>query len=95
MKRFIIIFTILFSVQYGYSQETNDTMTYKYPFEVIITAPRISIPLEKAPFAASIIRQDFLKTMPKTIAVDEALKLVPGVKVDNQADGERVHLSMR
>ena len=95
MKRFIIIFTIFFSIQYGYSQETQDTMTYKYPFEVIITAPRISIPLEKAPFAASIIRQDFLKTMPKTIAVDEALKLVPGVKVDNQADGERVHLSMR
>ena len=33
--------------------------------------------------------------MPRTIAIDEALKLVPGVKVDNQADGERVHLSIR
>ncbi len=96
MKRLIIIFTILFGVQTGYSQMTKgDTASYKYPFEVIITAPRISLPLNKTPFAASIINSEFLKTMPKTIAVDEALKLVPGVKVDNQADGERVHLSMR
>ncbi len=33
--------------------------------------------------------------MPRSAAIDEALKLVPGVKVDNQADGERVHLSIR
>ena len=33
--------------------------------------------------------------MPRTIGIDEVLKLVPGVKVDNQADGERVHLSIR
>jgi iron complex outermembrane receptor protein len=97
MKSLIIIFTIFLCVQTAHSQMTkeSDTLSYKYPFEVIITAPRISMPLEKAPFAASIVSSDFLKTMPKTIAVDEALKLVPGVKVDNQADGERVHLSMR
>ena len=33
--------------------------------------------------------------MPRTIAAEEALSGVPGVKVDNQANGERVHLSIR
>jgi iron complex outermembrane receptor protein len=73
----------------------NDTLSYKYPFELIITAPRLSTPLNRIPFATSIVQQDFLRTIPKSIAVDEALKLIPGVKVDNQADGERVHLSIR
>jgi iron complex outermembrane receptor protein len=31
----------------------------------------------------------------RTVAADEAFKLAPGIKVDNQADGERVHLSIR
>jgi iron complex outermembrane receptor protein len=39
--------------------------------------------------------KDLAVASSKTIAADEALKLVPGVKVDNQADGERVHLSIR
>jgi iron complex outermembrane recepter protein len=33
--------------------------------------------------------------MPRGIAVDEALRLVPGVRIDNQADGSRVHMSIR
>ncbi len=33
--------------------------------------------------------------MPRSIAVDEALRLVPGVRIDNQANGSRVHLSIR
>jgi iron complex outermembrane receptor protein len=33
--------------------------------------------------------------MPRSISIDEPLKAVPGVKVDNQANGERVHLSIR
>ena len=33
--------------------------------------------------------------MPKALSTDEALKLVPGVKIDNQWNGENVHLSIR
>jgi iron complex outermembrane receptor protein len=62
---------------------------------IIITAPRMEIPLRKNPAATTVIEPEVLNQMPKSIAADEALKLVPGVKVDNQADGERVHLSIR
>ncbi len=64
-------------------------------FEVVVTAPRIEIPLKENPAATSVVETQVLRTMPRSIAIDEALKLVPGVKVDNQADGERVHLSIR
>ncbi len=63
--------------------------------EVTVTAPRVEIPLKKNPAATTVVETPILKTMPRTIAIDEVLKLVPGVKVDNQADGERVHLSIR
>jgi iron complex outermembrane receptor protein len=79
----------------AYAQEKSDTLEYKYPFEVLITAPRLNMLLKESPFATSVVTQDFLKVMPRSIAVDEALKLIPGLKVDNQADGERVHLSIR
>jgi iron complex outermembrane recepter protein len=63
--------------------------------EVVVTAPRIEVPLKENPAATTVVTGDQLAAMPKTIAADEALKLVPGVKVDNQADGERVHMSIR
>lgn len=64
--------------------------------EVMVTAPRMEIPLRENPGATSVVgAETILKTTSKSIAADEALKLVPGVKVDNQADGERVHLSIR
>ena len=33
--------------------------------------------------------------MPKTAGAEEALRLIPGVRIDNQHDGERVHVSIR
>ncbi len=65
--------------------------------EVIkVTAPRMEIPLSDNPAATTVVEgKDLEVAKSKTIAADEALKLVPGVKVDNQADGERVHLSIR
>ncbi len=79
------------------NQGTDSAYVKKYesPFEVIVTGQRINIPLKENPTATTIIGNDFLKTMPRTIAVDEALKLVPGVRIDNQADGSRVHMSIR
>lgn len=63
--------------------------------EITVTAPRVEIPLKKNPAATTVVETPILRAMPRTIAIDEVLKLVPGVKVDNQADGERVHLSIR
>ncbi len=63
--------------------------------EITVTAPRVEIPLKKNPAATTVVETAILRTMPRTIGIDEALKLVPGVKVDNQADGERVHLAIR
>jgi iron complex outermembrane receptor protein len=63
--------------------------------DVIVTAPRMDIPLKENPAATTVIPAETLKSMPRSIGAEEALALVPGVKVDNQADGERVHLSIR
>lgn len=62
---------------------------------VVVTAPRLEIPLAETPAATTVIPAEMLKWMPRGIGAEEALKFVPGIKVDNQADGERVHLSIR
>lgn len=67
----------------------------KQHIEITVTAPRVEIALKAVPAATTVVETQILQTMPRTIAIDEALKLTPGVKVDNQADGERVHLSIR
>jgi iron complex outermembrane receptor protein len=81
--------------QSALSQDSKkDTLEYKYP-EVVVTAPRMVLPLKEIPFATSIVGQEAIKNLPRAIAMDEPMKLVPGVKVDNQANGSRVHLSIR
>lgn len=67
----------------------------KQHIEVTVTAPRVDIALKQIPAATTVVETQILQNMARTIAIDEAMKLVPGVKVDNQADGERVHLSIR
>ena len=62
---------------------------------IVVTVARTSIPLRDNPAATTVVDRNGLSAMPRAVAVDEAVRLVPGVKVDNQADGERVHLSMR
>lgn len=63
--------------------------------EVRVTGARVDIPLRESPAATSVVSEEELASVPRTIGAEEALRLVPGVKVDNQADGERVHLSIR
>ena len=75
--------------------EPGDTLVYRYPSEVIITAPRMSMSLKDIPFSASVVTSEVNDNLPRAIAIDEPLKLVPGVKVDNQANGSRVHMSIR
>jgi iron complex outermembrane recepter protein len=83
---------------FAYAQNENPDSVraeYKYPLEIVISAPRSQIPLKENSFATSIVGLDYLNCIPRSIAVDEALKLVPGVKIDNQANGERIHMSIR
>jgi len=72
-----------------------DTLLYHYPTEVIITAPRMSMSIQEIPFSASVVPPDAIRTLPRSVAIDEPLKLVPGIKVDNQANGSRIHMSIR
>jgi iron complex outermembrane receptor protein len=79
----------------GQEPKEKETARTNMNIEITVTAPRVEIPLKKNPAATTIIETPILKTMPRTIGIDEVMKLVPGVRVDNQADGERVHLSIR
>ena len=72
-----------------------DSIEFAYPGEVVITAPRLSLPLRRAPFSTSLVDSSALTVLPRAVAMDEVLRLAPGVKVDNQANGERVHVSIR
>jgi len=76
-------------------EQPKDTLEYQYPTEIVVTAPRISAPLKEVPFPASVVGPATLRQLPRTISMDEPLKLVPGVKVDNQSNGERIHLTIR
>jgi len=64
-------------------------------YDVVVTAPRMELPLKDVPAATSVVNTDLLRTVPRGIGAEEALRMVPGVKIDNQADGERVHVSIR
>ncbi len=74
-----------------------DTDTLRVPrlTAVMVTAPRLSIPLGLNPAATAVVGRQTLDAAPRGIAVNEAVMLVPGVKVDNQANGKRVHMSIR
>lgn len=65
------------------------------PTELIVTAPRLTLPVKETPAAVSVVGTEELKTMPRSASADEALSLVPGVKIENQTDDQRVHISIR
>jgi iron complex outermembrane receptor protein len=72
-----------------------DTPVYQNPYEVVVTASRMDLVVKENPAATTVVGERELERQPRTIAVDEAVKFVPGVRVDNQADGSRVHMSIR
>ncbi|NPA43969.1 MAG: TonB-dependent receptor [Chlorobi bacterium] len=93
MKKILYIIALLCINALVYGQE-NEQDTFKLD-NVIIKANRMPIVLKNNPGAISLVNSDVLYDMPKTIGVEEALRLVPGVRVDNQHNGERVHMSIR
>jgi iron complex outermembrane receptor protein len=77
-------------------QEAPPAAPPRLEYEVLVTAPRQEVPLKANPAAITVVPGLAIRSsMPRSIAAEEALHLVPGVKVDNQANGERVHLSIR
>ncbi len=62
---------------------------------VTVTASRLDIPARDNPAATTVVGEPTLERVPRGIGADETLLTVPGVKVDNQANGERVHLTVR
>jgi len=97
MKRMIMGFWILLLfLPKIYAQTPKpDTLEYRYPGEVVISASRMNSTLKETPISSTVVDSVILNTLPRSVGIDEPLKLVPGVKVDNQADGERVHMSVR
>lgn len=98
-KIFLFIWLLLCFVAFAVAQKpangTTDTLNPISLQEIIITGNRINIPLKLNPAATSIVTGKELQTMPRSIAADEALRLVPGVRIDNQANGSRLHMSIR
>ena len=88
---------IFFSASLVSAQDktANDTLTFQNPYEINVTASRINLLMRDNPSATTIVGKDILQDMPRSVAADEALKLVPGVRIDNQANGSRIHMSIR
>ncbi len=79
----------------GIADTLPDTLRVYQLMGLTVTAPRTGVPLRVNPSATSVVDARDLNALPRSIAVDEAVRLVPGLKVDNQADGARVHMSIR
>lgn len=93
------IFSIALSVSicgnlFAQNTESDTTRAIKLN-EVVVSANRMPVLLIRNPGAVSLVTPEELSIMPKGIAAEEALRLVPGVRIDNQHDGERVHISIR
>ena len=101
--RYILIFLLCLLISsLASAQKKNaprnprpDTLLTKNLNEVVVTAVRTKVPLKEIPAAISVVSSDQLNTMSKTIAADEALRLVPGVRIDNGTGGSRVHFYIR
>jgi iron complex outermembrane recepter protein len=63
--------------------------------EINVVTSRLDVPFAVNPAATAVVVPQTFDTLPRGVATEEALGSVPGVKVDNQANGERVHVSIR
>jgi iron complex outermembrane receptor protein len=79
----------------GVESQKAEPQLPKLDLSVTVLAPRIDIPLKDTPAATTVVSDLTLKALPRAVGAEEALQIVPGVKIDNQADGERVHMSIR
>jgi iron complex outermembrane receptor protein len=90
-----IALLLCFSNTMSGQNETPDTSLIINLKEVIVSANKMPVSLKNNPGSVSLVTPEMLSLMPKSIAVEEALRLIPGVRIDNQHGGERIHLSIR
>ena len=90
----LLLSLLLNNLLLGQDAQTDSTIIYELK-EIVVTANRLPVLWKSNPGALSLVTPDQLLTMPKSIAAEEALRLVPGVRIDNQHDAERVHVSIR
>jgi iron complex outermembrane recepter protein len=96
MRKFIpISVPLIIITNLIFGQENPDSIKTIKLNEVTVSANRLPILLKKNPGSISIVSGEILSNMSKGLAVDDALRLTPGVRIDNQHDGERVHVSIR
>ncbi len=88
---FLVATCILASAQ----ESEDDSLKTIQLEQVTVSSNRIPVTWQSNPGSVSLVRGAQLTEMPKGIAAEEALRLVPGVRIDNQHDGERVHISIR
>lgn len=87
---FVCISSFLFA-----QNEKPDSIKTIHLGEIIITANRLPVLLKNNTGSITLVTSRELTNLLKSIGIDEALRLVPGVRIDNQHDGERVHVSIR
>jgi iron complex outermembrane recepter protein len=90
----VSILICIFNVVKGQAGITDSTKSIRLD-EVMVSANRVPILLKHNPGSVSVINSEVLSIMPKAIGAEEALRLIPGIRIDNQHDGERVHVSIR
>jgi iron complex outermembrane receptor protein len=96
-KTITFLIIVLFAMQLSSQNKKviKDSILQKSLNEVVITALRSVTPMKEIPAAISVVQDRQLNSLNKSIAADEILQMVPGVKVDNGTDGSRVHLYIR
>ena len=92
---FLIFYFSSIAQEKAQTTVAGDTLTVKKLSEVVVTATRYPSLYKLNSMATALVTPSMLDGMPKTIGADEALRFVPGVRIDNQADGSRLHMSIR
>jgi len=92
---FFLVSSLLSHAQERSKLPKIDTMPSINLNEVIVSALRTITPLTEIPSSISVVSGTQLTTFNKTIAADEAFRLVPGVRIDNGTGGSRIHFYIR
>ena len=70
----LFVFCLFFNNSYSQNMKLKDTLEYRLPSEILITAPRFTMPLKENPAATSILFFSQMElTSPRLISTDEAL----------------------
>lgn len=95
MKRIFFLATIIFFSLPFWIPAQEPAADTVHLDEVVITASRMPEVMATHSGAVSLVTSRALAAMPRSVGAEEALRLVPGIRIDNQHNGERVHISIR